>query len=424
MSRIRLLSALLAGAASIASIDNAAADQPITLKAGGYFFAYAAGVSQDAAPGQPGYGIRDYGIFRKSRLQFEGATRLDSGFRVGVRVQVRGEANATDQIDQSYLIVDSPYGELRLGKTRGAAFDMHYRMPYPQDENDSGWSLNNAAADFNGMTYPVSNLVAKGSSSYISTFKNEAIVYYTPRIAGLQFGITFSPDGCVIRDPNSTYDGVSFNQANVANRNCGGSIANAFTRDNIAGQQARLVDGGINWVGEIGPVRSAFSLGGMTGKVQQQANFDNAQYRDFAAWNAGFSLSHAGFTLGGAYAFDNMGTARAPVAAPGSATYPGVVGKNSNNWNIGLAYAWDRWRVGVQYAYADAQAVDSAGHVRGRDRYDGIGLGGAYRLGPGISLTAGAQWQQWSTWQAKSSPTYATAVNQGWVYQLGTMVKF
>ncbi|MFY0064895.1 hypothetical protein ABTP66_19975, partial [Acinetobacter baumannii] len=77
------------------------------------------------------------------------------------------------QIDQSYLIFGSPYGEIRLGKTRGAAYEMHYRMPYPQDASDSGWSLNNPATDFNGMTYPASNLVAKGSSSYISSYKNE-----------------------------------------------------------------------------------------------------------------------------------------------------------------------------------------------------------------------------------------------------------
>ncbi len=413
------------GAASIFLAGRVlAAEEPVSIRLGGYFFGYVAGVSQKAAAGQPGFGFDDYGLFRKSRLQFDGTTRLDNGFRAGVRIQIRGEDNATDQIDQSYLILGSPYGEIRLGKTRGAAYDMHYRMPYPQDASDSGWSLNNPALDFNGMIYPASNLVAKGSSSYISSFKNEKIVYYTPRIGGFQLGVTFAPDGCVIRNPQSTYDGVSLNQTNVTNRNCGGTITNSFTLDTIPGQQSRLFDAGLNWVGALGPVKSAFSLGAMTGNVQNRANFDNGQYRDYRAWDAGFSLDYAGFTLGGAYAFDNMGTERAPLTPPASATYPGVVGKNSNNWNIGLAYAWDRWRVGIQYAYADAEAVDSTGRIRGKDRYDGVGLGGAYALGPGISLTAGAQWQQWTTWQAKSSPTYATAVNQGWVYQLGTVLKF
>lgn len=413
------------GVASVAVIGQAlAGEEPISIRLGGYFFGYAAGVAQNDGPGQPGFGIDSFGLFRKSRLQFDGSARLDNGFRAGVRIQVRGEANATDQIDQSYLIFGSPYGEIRLGKTRGAAYDMHYRMPYPQDPSDSGWSLNNPATDFNGMTYPASNLVARGSSSYISSYKNEKIVYYAPRIAGFQVGVTFAPDGCVIRNPQSTYDGTSLNQTNVANRDCGGNIGNSFTLDDIAGQQSRLFDAGLNWVGDLGPVKSAFSLGGMAGSVQSQANFDNAQYRDHRAWNAGFTVDHAGFTLGGAYAFDNLGTARAPLVPPTSATYPGTVGKNSNNWNIGLVYAWDRWRAGIQYAYADAEAVDSTGRNRGKDRYNGVGVGGAYTLGPGISLTAGAQWQQWTTWQAKSSPTYNTAVNQGWVYQLGTVLKF
>ncbi|MFX9042789.1 porin, partial [Acinetobacter baumannii] len=79
----------------------------------------------------------------------------------------------------------------------------------------------------------------------------------------------------------------------------------------------------------------------------------------------------------------------APLVPPTSSTYPGTVGRNSNNWNIGLVYGWDRWRAGVQYAYADAEAIDSTGRNRGKDRYNGVGIGGAYSLGPGISLTAG-----------------------------------
>lgn len=416
-----MLSAALpiAGATSVA-----AAEAPIAIAVGGYFLGYAAGVSQNDAPGQPGFGLRDYAIFRKSRLLFDGVSRLDDGVRIGVRIQVRGEANAADQIDQSYLIVGSPYGELRLGKTRGAAYDMHYPAPYPQDSADSGWSLNQPAADFNGMSPPPSSLVARGSSSYVSAFKNEKIVYYAPRIAGFQLGVSFAPDGCVIRNPTSTYDGTSLNQTNVGNRTCGGTIATPLTRDTIAGQQKNLIDGGLNYVAEFGPVKSAFSLGATMATLQIQPGFDNAQYRDHRAWNAGVSLGYAGFVLGAAYAFDNLGTARAALIPPATATYPGVVGKDSNNWNIGLAYVRDRWRAGIQYAYADAAAVDSAGRNRGRDRYQGIGLGGAYRLGPGISLTAGAQWQQWTTWQATSSPTYASAINQGWVYQLGTVLKF
>jgi len=425
MSRNRIVSTLLAAVAIAAPTGGAAAaDGPIRIGVGGYFFGYAAGVSQDDGPGRPGHGVRDYGIFRKSRIQFDGRTELDNGLRIGVRMQIRGEANATDQIDQSYLIVNAPYGELRLGKVRGATYDMHYRMPYPQDSSDGGWSLNNPAADFNGMSLPASNLVSKGSSTYIASFKNEKIVYYTPRIGGFQLGVSFAPDGCVIRNPQSSYDGVSFNQTNVGNRNCGGNITNALTLENVGGQQKNIVDASVNYVADLGPVKSAFSIGGMMGSVQFQPGFDNAQYRDARAWNAGFSLDYAGFTLGGAYAFDNLGTSRAPLTPPTASTYPGVAGTDSNNWNVGMAYGWDRWRVGIQYAYADARAVDRTGAARGRDRYNGAGLGGAYALGPGISVTAGAQWQEWTTWQAPSSPTYGTAVNRGWVYQLGTLVKF
>ncbi|MEV8755834.1 porin, partial [Klebsiella variicola] len=88
---------LAAGAAAAQGKEG-----PIQVGIGGYFYGYFAGVSQDdgaataTQPAEPGYGTRNYGIFRKSRIQFNGLSNLDNGLKVGFRVQLRGEANAND----------------------------------------------------------------------------------------------------------------------------------------------------------------------------------------------------------------------------------------------------------------------------------------------------------------------------------------
>ncbi len=424
-ARLLAATSLIAVPALFAATDafaQAKKEGPIQIGIGGYFFGYFAGVSQDdgaataTQAAQPGYGVRNYGVFRKSRIQFNGLTNLDNGVKVGIRVQLRGEANSNEQIDQSNLFFDTQFGRVELGKVRGAAYNMHFAQPDVQAAGGDPWNLN--FGDFNGMTVPSGNLLSAGHASYIELGKSEKIVYYTPRFAGFQAGVSFAPDGCYVTGNSG---GVNSGQGNAAYPSISGpygcGIFNGTSNENNLGQQSEVVGIGLNYVNKLGPVDLAVSGGYMHANVESSASGAQLGFKDQQAWNLGFNLGYAGFLLGGAYGQDNNGIARAPLAGS-------VAGKDAQNWNVGLVYAWDRWRVGVNYVNSEIKAVNFAGTGLGKDKYQGVELGGGYTMGPGITLTAGAEWQKWETYKAATDPTYSASQNSGWVYQVGTVLRF
>ncbi|MFX8824890.1 hypothetical protein ABTM64_20325, partial [Acinetobacter baumannii] len=89
----------------------------------------------------------------------------------------------------------------------------------------------------------------------------------------------------------------------------------------------------------------------------------------------------------GAFKSDDHGTVRA-------ATMP--VQGHETDWNIGLVRLDGRWRYGIGYAASRVAALDTGGTTLGHDRYDAVEIGGSYDLGPGISLTAGTEFERWT----------------------------
>ncbi|MGL1696757.1 hypothetical protein ACSTH7_25310, partial [Vibrio parahaemolyticus] len=57
------------------------------------------------------------------------------------------------------------------------------------------------------------NLLSAGHASYIELGKSEKVVYYTPRFAGFQAGVSFAPDGCYVTGNSG---GANSGQGNAA----------------------------------------------------------------------------------------------------------------------------------------------------------------------------------------------------------------
>ncbi len=400
---------LLLGAPAVAA--------PFEIGIGGYFNGYLAGVAQQDAAGpinQPGYGLRRFGIFRESRLTFEAVSQLDQGMRVGAHVELRGENAQGDQVEKSYAFFDTAFGLVQIGKLRGAAYGLHYANPDIQSDAADPWNLN--FGDFNAMVPPGLNLAAGGNSTYVETGRSDKIVYYTPRIAGLQLGVSFAPDGCAIGAPSISFTQGAQVPDPVVPGTCGGTIGNAFMARGNLGQQSQVLGFGAGYDGSVGPVQLRLSFGYMRAKVEAQPASANS-YRGQQAWDVGGQLGYAGFTLGAAWQQDDLGLVAAPT--PSSAA-----GRNARNLAVGLTYDFDRWRVGVNYVRTSVQGVDYLERKLGRDGYRGIEIGGAYTLGPGIMLTAGAEWQQWTSAADHGTVDRALLVNRGWAYQLGTLLRF
>jgi len=378
------------------------AEEPIRVTVGGAFEGYLAGSDQMDGPGQPGFGRRGYAIYRRARIDFGGDTALDDGVKVGFRIILRGNDHRRDQIDQSWVYLENPFGRVEMGRVRSAAYQMHYAMPGIQTASDP-WLINRPAGDFTGFVIPTATL-ARRSSSFVDSPKSARVVYYTPRIAGVQVGLSYAPDGCL--PPPNDYDSPTQNGPTVS-QNCPGTIATAFQGSNDLGQQGDRISAGINYLTKIGTVELALSAGYLAARVE---NSGAGRFRNQQAWNVGGQLRYAGFILGGAFKTDNHGTVRA-------ATTP-VPGRETD-WNIGLVRTDGRWRYGVGYAALRVEALDSTGSGAGHDRYDAVEIGGSYELGPGISLTAGTEYERW-----KSRNGNPLGTNRGWAWQAGVITRF
>ncbi|MBN9525597.1 MAG: porin [Alphaproteobacteria bacterium] len=381
-------------AALLPSVATAQAEKPIQLSIGGYFMGYMAGKSEQDGVGQPGEDIRNYGIFRKSRIEFEGLGRLDNGIKVGFRVQLRGEASQGDQIDRSYIFGDTPIGRFELGKQRGPAFQMHVAAPNPFDVEGRGFGQD--YPDFVGLTAPSTNMVklVGGHLTYIDTFKYEKIAYYTPRLAGLQVGMSYAPQSCSVGAPTGP---------NV----CG--IGTAFNPDNLIGEQKDGLGIAANYAIGFAGIDFLASAGWYGSTLE--ANTGNNVFSNRRSWNIGAQIAYAGFTLGAGYMTDNSGIAKGLVFNP--------LPSRQHHWNVGLTYAWERWRIGVGYYTSAVEARDDTGARLGQDRYQGVSVGAGYRLGPGILVNGGIETGQWRSYSHAPADQ-----NRGTAYLLGSILSF
>ncbi len=396
--------ALALVALTLAAGPALAAEQPIRIAVGGVFEGYVAGVDQLDGPGQPGFRLRSSGIYRRARLMFNGDTALDNGLKVGLRVILRGDAYDSQQADQSWAFFDTPYGRFEIGRLRSAAYQMHYAAAGIQTAADP-WSLNKPGGDFTGLMPPAANL-ARRSSTHVDSPKSARVVYYTPRLNGLQFGVSYVPDGCLAGQ--AVYNSPTLNGPAV-DRACPGTAANAFQGSEDPGQQGDRLSFGANYLATVGAVDLALSAGYLAARVENSAG---GRYRDQQAWNVGGQLHHAGFILGAAFKADNHGASRA--------TLPGLIAPGrETDWTVGLVRVDGRWRYGVTYIATAVQARDDTGASPGTDRHRAFEIGGSYELGPGVSLTAGAEYHDWTGW--RSLPQ---AVNRGWTWQAGTILRF
>lgn len=394
--------ALLLGAGQAAA--QAKKEGPIQIGIGGYFYGYFVGVSQDdngptATQGaQPGYGVRNYAIFRKSRIQFDGLTNLDNGVKVGVRVQLRGEANSTDQIDQSFLFFDTAFGRFELGKTTSAPNKMFYGAPTPIP----GMGAN--SPDFLPFAVPGQYNAGTNWASSPSAFinygvnadKDEKITYFSPRIAGFQFGASFTPTSCKVGSPAT---GVNV---------CG--IGTAYGLKNVTGKQDQVLELGANYVNSFGPVDASIYVGYGHGTLD--ANTSTNTFRNQDQYGVGGALVWAGFTLGAAYRYNNMGIRQ------GSTTL-GNLPDQQQDWQVGLSYAWDQWTVGAQYQHTAARVKTATGTKAGTDTLDGYSAGVNYLLGPGITLVGGIQY-----FDLGSYTNLPQNQNKAWNYVVGTKLEF
>ena len=121
-----------------------------------------------------------------SEVHFTASMKLDNGITVSgqTRVEADADSNNKDRIDESFIDVTGSFGKIRLGATDSASYEMVYG--YMGHAGSGAGHLNLA---FDGGLAGVGNHAGRG----LPRIPNDdpTIVYFTPRISGLQAGVSY-----------------------------------------------------------------------------------------------------------------------------------------------------------------------------------------------------------------------------------------
>ena len=373
--RTALLGSTALLAVGLAAGQATCADK-IRVGLGGYFNAFFVYGDQDDGEGEAAEGRRDHKIAREAEVAFFGETVLDNGLTVGVNIKLEAET-CDDQIDESYVYFEGSYGRLEVGSEDPAPDAMFYGAPVPI----AGVGLSTPDDVFASLTNSV------GTPATIVNISGDAekLTYFTPRIAGIQLGLSYTPDNC---EENSAGGDSGFA--------CGGSYS-GFQSEETPGQQSESIEIGVNYVNSFGDV----DIGAYAGYAAGDLEVSDPAAEDQNQWGLGFEVGYAGFTFGAEYKEDDQGSS----------------GRNTDrtDWAVGLAYGQGPWTVGVQYVNAEVEEGDGLGE----DETEGFQVGGTYNLGPGVLLTGGV-----TIWDVRDNLDDPASENDATSVIIGTIIEF
>ncbi|HEX2888790.1 porin [Vineibacter terrae] len=404
MGRSRLLGASALIAAGVAT--PAVAADPIKLELRGYWNSYITlgKIGRDVS-GTTGTSYRPETFRYEGEIWFSGETKLDNGTTVGIRIELEGWSNGggatstNDQMDEEYLYAFGPWGRIEFGATDAAS----YKNPNSSPSVLPGWGFQDPTFAIRGSGFASANNGGRdrgtnpgmSASNLNNAGDADKFTYYSPRFAGLQVALSYTPSFA-----------VSAPAATCPFRG-GGANFNNCPRNNNTWHNG--IDVSANYANKFGDVEVRLAGSYMTagfdrgtissGLAATPVAADNASTR-YKSWAAGAQLGFHGFTLGGGLGRDNNGLRHDNATR----WYTAAIRYDSGPWMTSLGWWGGRNN--------DANAVAGTQNAPGKDKMDIIELGVAYMLSPGIRLLGGLNYVMGSG-QSKSEKADAWAIIVG-----------
>jgi hypothetical protein len=342
MKKFLLLgSSTLIGAGALAG--SAEASDGIKLEVGGFFNTVYMGVF-DKKEGDRFGNHRTIDAFQhNAEVYFKGETKLDNGLTIGARIELEGE-NAADQIDKSFVYWSGGFGKVQIGSQNDALENYCVAAPggtanFSAFSPTIGWGSNDPLK---------SNVYCKSADN-----DSQKVVYTTPNFGGFQLAVSYTPS---MNAEMYTQDGVNGSGTPVVAEGTASHVITTYATYGYKG------DGwGVNW-------------GGGGSWQLKQNHLAGANDGRSYAYQTGANFTVGGFSAGGIF------------------EYRGVGGDDNNAWIAGggAAYAFDAWKVGVQYSHGwyDSLFSTAAFGDDGHQSLDHVVATANYVLAPGISLDA------------------------------------
>ena len=352
MKKVLLGTTALLGAGLVASPAFAA--DGIKLGLGGFFKTAYMVVFDDDSEGELGNEHNTDGFFSDSEVHFTGSTVLDNGLEVGARIELEGEDDSGDQIDEAWIYFSGGFGEVRIGSDDEALANACI-VPPGGTGNFSAFSPNQWGA--NVATFITStNSLGLTSNTVCSGVDDrgdaQKIVYISPSFAGFQLTLSYTPES----DAERHGDGV------------GGHVGMPLNNDNQSRHNVSIY-GTYSFEGD-GWGLTAGAGASFEGHVEQTAGPDRDEQENY---QAGLNLTFGNFAVGGVFEYFN------------DLNQQGDVSVDAWVAGGGISYSMDAWTVGAQYSHQDAE---DDGALSDDFTMDRVVLTGQYNMGPGIAVDA------------------------------------
>jgi hypothetical protein len=437
----------------------AMAADPIKMGVGGYYTFYGAAGNIDPTYAMNGSVTNYKGLefIQEGEIHFIGQTKLDNGTSVGLTVELEAwnpsSSTANAQIDEAFLFAFGDWGRIEVGSRDAATYRMYYGSP----SAFIGWGAIQHNHNYSNLSMQANNkaYTRVTATTNTPTWQDvNRINYFTPRFAGLQIGVGYAPKLNAAAAGGQAATGPG-NPAGICGYNNATNM-NACPTADYAWQD--VFDVGANYLNKFGDftvaLYGAFAYAsfvpgfGPVGGVFPNVAANQATGANLTAWKqwvVGAQFGYAGFTIGGAYGYDNNGL---------GANYFTGVDNDTRFYTGGIMYETGPWQMSFLWVGSyntngngsasvssitpgtQAQVLNTSGCGGvpgvnstcfngnastslnfGQESVQKFELGANYALGPGIKAVGGFQYYN------AAGPSNAV-VGNAWVIMLGMDLRF
>ncbi|MGL5784111.1 MAG: porin [Alphaproteobacteria bacterium] len=262
-----------------------------------------------------------------SKINFKAFGKSDFGLNYSLHFSLTGDTNATNSVRETYLKFEGNWGSIILGDTAGVE-DIMAVGGFDAQVGSGGFD--GSFENILGVTTGVKTTVDLPGDTGDAT----KIAYVTPRLEGVQLGISFAPD--------TKHDGSArLNTASHPN----GDAPVPFDRNSISV--------GLNYMRELqNGLKLSFSLTGIAGTTRPEKKATTAGLLDrenTRAWAVGGVVEYKNFSFGAEYMrggksnqlkTDVLGVDPYPTTASVPLNYVASKARAADMFNVGVSYAF------------------------------------------------------------------------------------
>lgn len=293
-----------------------------------------------------------FGQRSDSEINFKGTLQSDTGLTFGVKVEMEADASGSGSggIDESVATVSGGFGTFHIGGEDGVQPIMHYGVP------DVGIGLN--AGDVAGWLGPVK---AGWSTSLWSGGNDVArLIYYSPRINGVQLGVSYAPDMTRGKENDVTESNSVGNNNEDTETSIAANFAHVFEDDNAS------LKASVGY--SVTTTSDTVTAGDMT-----------KSHGDTADFNIGGQVSMDGFTVAAAYSEVDAEQYETMVDDEGETVFSEDREQDVEVMSLGVSYA--DGPLALSASWAEQQRGGG-----GDDTATAVMLSAAYILAPGVTV--------------------------------------